>query len=62
VALLFSLPAFAASEAPFLGADRQFWLDSLKDGFNYHDPGKHGVDPVMIRSERMENIRRMVAL
>jgi hypothetical protein len=44
------------------GADRQFWADSLKEGFNCHDPVKHGVGPVTIRGERMENTGAVVAL
>jgi hypothetical protein len=61
VALLFSLPASAVRSA-FCGADRQFWADSLKEGFNCPDPGKHGVNLVMIRGEQMENICAAVAL
>jgi hypothetical protein len=48
--------------APFCGADRQFWPDLLKEGFNCRDLGTHGVNPVMIRGERIENERCAVAL
>jgi hypothetical protein len=57
-----SVAAFAALETPFPGADRQFWADLLKEGFNCQDPGKDGDDPVMNRGERMENIALAVAL
>jgi hypothetical protein len=49
-------------ESAFWGAGRQLWADLLKDSFNCPDPGKHGVDPVMIRGERMENTGAAVAL
>jgi hypothetical protein len=55
------LAAYAAQSA-FSGAETQLWPDLLKEGFNCHDPGKHGVGPVMIRGERIENARPAVAL
>jgi hypothetical protein len=46
----------------FFGAVRQFWADSLKEGFNCHDPVRHGVGSVTIRGERTENTGAAVAL
>jgi hypothetical protein len=37
------------------GAENEFSPDSLKDSFNCLDLGGHGVYPVFIRGERMEN-------
>ena len=39
----------------FFGAENEFSPDSLKDSFNCLDLGGHGVYPVFIRGERMEN-------
>jgi hypothetical protein len=39
----------------FFGAENEFSPDSLKDSFNCLDLGRHGVYPVFIRGERMEN-------
>jgi hypothetical protein len=54
--------AAGAAPTPFRGADGQFWPDSLKQGFNCPDRRKHGVGPVTIRGEQMENAPPAVAL
>ena len=51
---LFSLAAVAACDA-FCGAENEFSPDLLKDSFICRDLGSHGVHPVFIRGERMEN-------
>jgi hypothetical protein len=43
------------SSNAFFGAENEFSPDSLKDSFNCLDLGGHGVYPVFIRGERMEN-------
>jgi hypothetical protein len=55
------LAAYAAQSA-FFDAETQLSPDSLKEGFNCHDPAKHGVGPVMNRGERIENAPPAVAL
>jgi hypothetical protein len=42
-------------ETPFSGVENQFSPDSLKEGFNCPDLGRHGDQPVFTRGERMEN-------
>jgi hypothetical protein len=44
------------------GAENDFSPDLLKDSFNCRDLGNHGVNPVFIRGERMENAAPSVAL
>jgi len=52
-----SLFSFAAlPQGAFFGAENEFWPYLLKDSFNLGDSSAHGVDPVFIRGERMENI------
>jgi hypothetical protein len=43
------------SQIAFFGAENQFLPDLLKDSFNCRDLSPHGVYPVFIRGERMEN-------
>jgi hypothetical protein len=56
------LLAACAAQSALFGAETQLWPDSLKEGFNCLGPGKHGVGPVMIRGERIENAPAAVAL
>jgi hypothetical protein len=48
--------------ALFWALAASFRRDLLKEGFNCPDLAKHGVGPVMIRGERMENAGLAVAL
>src|SRR5204862_1144701 len=42
-------------KAPYSAPENEFSPDLLKDGFNCRDLSPHGVQPVSIRGERMEN-------
>jgi hypothetical protein len=46
----------------FSGAENEFSPDLLKDSFNCRDLSPHGVHPVFIRGERIENAFPAVAL